>query len=115
MDLDLKDIGARIKHYRAKSNLSQEQLAEKTNTSRVFISLLEKGSRLPSLETIVAIANAMAISADDLLSGNLMVDDSKLDSDEVGVLSDCSIEERRIILAAMNSLKAILHGYRITK
>ena len=53
MNLDLKDIGARIKFYRTKSNLSQEVLAEKTNTSRVFISLLEKGTRLPSLETIV--------------------------------------------------------------
>jgi len=115
MDLDLKDIGARIKYYRVKCSLSQEELAEKTNTSRVFISLLEKGTRLPSLETIVGIANAMSVSADDLLSGNLMVDDSKLDSDEVGVFHDCSIEERRIILGAMNSLKAILHEYKITE
>jgi len=115
MNIDLKSIGARIQNSRGASGLSQEQLAAKAGLSRVYIGYIERGERVPSLEAIIDIANALSISVDDLLSGNLLVENSKTDSDEVSVLHDCSYEERRIILETMKHLKAILRGYKITK
>ncbi len=115
MNVDLRSIGARIQFTRVANGLSQEQLAAKAGLSRVYIGYIERGERLPSLDAIIGIANALSISVDDLLSGNLMVDGSKLDPDEVAVLHDCSFEERRIILETMKYLKSILRGYTITK
>ena len=40
---NLTELGQKIKAIRHKLNLSQEQLAEKCNFDRTYISLLERG------------------------------------------------------------------------
>ena len=71
--IDYSDVGARIRFFRAQSGLSQEELAELSKLSRVHISCIERGERIPSLEAIVNIANGLNISSDELLAGNLLV------------------------------------------
>ncbi len=96
-------------------NLSQEQLAEQTNLSNVYISYLERGERRPSLDAVINIANALNVSADDLLSSSLLVSNSPHDPREHEVLYDCSPEEISIILKCAKFLKEQLRAYRITK
>ena len=76
-----------------KSQLSQEQLAELANISSVHIGYIERGERLPSLDTIINIANALTVTADELLSGSLIVSSVSHESDDSAVLFDCSKEE----------------------
>ena len=52
-------FGKRLKKIRIDANLTQEQLAEKIQVSPDFISLIERGERSPSLETIAKIASAL--------------------------------------------------------
>lgn len=115
MSIDCKGIGARIKYHRLKNQLSQEKLAEMTELSHVYISYLERGERMPKLDAIVNIANALNVSSDDLLSGNLLVSNSLHDAREFETLYDCTPEELNIILKCMGFLKDQLRGYKITK
>lgn len=60
-------VGARIKAEREAQNLTQETLAEMAGVSPGHISVIERGVKLPNLETFISIANALCVSADALL------------------------------------------------
>ena len=64
-------FGKRVRDQRRISHITQEQLAEKAGVSLSFIGHIERGSRKASLETLVAIANALKISTDILLQDSL--------------------------------------------
>lgn len=55
-----------LKKARIKAHLSQEEVAEKINTSRSNISKYETGYLEPSIETIKKLCILYKISADDL-------------------------------------------------
>ncbi len=48
-----------------------EQLAEKLDVSTTFIGQIERAKGIPSLETLVKIANVLEISTDSLLFADL--------------------------------------------
>lgn len=48
--------------------MTQEQLAEKSELSLNFIGNLERGEKLPSLDTIVKVAGAMGMTGAQLLA-----------------------------------------------
>ena len=66
-----ENIGRRIKEARAKRGLTQEQLAERTDITIVYLSELERGVKLPSLTVFVNIAEALHVSTDSLLRDDL--------------------------------------------
>ena len=74
-----------------------------------MISNIENARKKASLEIIVRIANALDISVDRLLSGNLSVCRHRLDDELSGIVSGCSNYERHILLdiaaAARHSLE----------
>jgi len=113
--LDSVSIGARVKHHRTRNGISQEELAERIQISRVTISNIERGESTPSLETIVNIANALYTSADELLAGNLLVVSTGRIEEELDILYDCSQEESKLLLQNMRALKEIIRGYKISK
>ena len=63
-----KNIGKKIKLARAKSNFTQEKLAEKTSLSSRYISQLERGLAFGSASTIINICKALNINSDFLFS-----------------------------------------------
>lgn len=63
-----KRLGARVRERRAALGLSQAMLAEHIETSVVYVSLLERGQRLPSVPTLLALARALSTSTDALVS-----------------------------------------------
>ena len=65
--MEQQTIGKRIQQARERAGLSQDQLAEQLGLSCVFISMIERGVRAPRLEIFVRIANALGVSADELL------------------------------------------------
>lgn len=60
-------LAKRIKRTRRKANLTQEELADKTNMSVTFIGLLETAKRKPSLKTLDKIASALGVKTKDLI------------------------------------------------
>ena len=65
--MDLQAIGARIKATREAKGMTQEDFAAALDLSRNHISVIERGVKAPKLETFVAIANVLGVSADALL------------------------------------------------
>ena len=48
--------------------LRQEDLAEKAGLTANYIGMVERGEKIPSLETFIKILNALGVSADMVLS-----------------------------------------------
>ena len=69
--MDYSSLGARIRRERILRGWTQEQLAEKANISLSFLGHIERGTRKASLETLVALANILDASVDELLTGSL--------------------------------------------
>lgn len=65
--MDKKSIGRHIQIQREHAKLTQNQLAELTDLSQSYISAVERGQKIPSLEKFIDIANALNTTADILL------------------------------------------------
>ena len=61
-------IKNRIKEYRAKSNMKQEELAEKVGVRRETIGNLEKGRYNPSLVLAWNIAKVFGVTIEDIFT-----------------------------------------------
>lgn len=66
MDL-LQRFAANVRRLRAKRNLSQKALAERSGVSVSYVSMLERGQRSPPLETIEKLARALGVPPSTLL------------------------------------------------
>lgn len=62
-------FGANLNAARRASGLSQERLAAKAGLHRTAIGLLERGGRVPRVDTVVKLARAMEIGPAELLIG----------------------------------------------
>ena len=60
-------FGVVIKQLRLQQGLTQEQLASRSDLERTFVSMLERGIKQPSLNTISNIAHAFGIKNYELL------------------------------------------------
>ena len=65
--MDARAVGQRIKAAREKKNMTQEDLAACIVISPTHVSVIERGTKIPRMDTFVAIANVLGVSADDLL------------------------------------------------
>lgn len=60
---------ARLKVYRTRVKLSQEELASRAGLSRQYVQELEAGtSRSPSLQVLCALAHVLEVEVGDLVS-----------------------------------------------
>ncbi len=62
-------FAANAKLLRQQAGLSQEELAFGAGVHRTQVTLIEKGDRLPRLETLVKLAGGLGVTANDLLDG----------------------------------------------
>ena len=65
--MQLESIGKNLRKYRKAQGLSQEQLGEMTGLSGNYIGMLERGNKIPALDTFIVLANALGVSSDMLL------------------------------------------------
>jgi len=56
--MKLDTIGKNIRKFRLARKLRQEDLAEKTDLTTNYIGMVERGEKIPSLETFIKIVNA---------------------------------------------------------
>lgn len=63
----METIGKNVKKYREKAHLTQAELAEFVGVENAFISRVERGQKLMKLKTLLALADALHVSADLLL------------------------------------------------
>src|SRR6185369_3806385 len=65
--------GRLLKHYRRSARLTQETLAERVGYSPNYISMLERGVRMPAPATVDALAKALDLNSADRTSLDVAV------------------------------------------
>lgn len=86
-ELCLKEIGQRIIERRKKLGLTQEALAEKGEVTTQFVSYAETGKRAMRPENLLKISAALGVSADYLLTGEVIDKDQLLLSEKLSKLA----------------------------
>lgn len=96
--IDAVKLGNRIKNARTENGYTQAVLAAKTNLSTKYVSNIECGAKIPKLETLVVLANALSVDANTLLADALDVA-AAIESNKVSKKMDkLPIPEQRRIL-----------------
>jgi transcriptional regulator with XRE-family HTH domain len=101
--MNQKAIGRRIKAAREKKQLTQEQLAELVDLSTMHVSVIERGVKLPKLETLINIANVLDVSADVLLQDVINNRAEIFSSEASTLINKLPQEDQRRVLAALRS------------
>lgn len=66
--MNTASIGKRIRKFREHKGWRQEDFAEKIGLSVTYTGMIERGEKIPKLETFITIANVLEVSADQLLA-----------------------------------------------
>lgn len=105
MAVDYEMIGRRIRELRKMKGMTQIALADEVNLSPTYLSYLENGNKKPSINTVVTIANALGVTSDEILCGNLEYNPTEYHADIDKLFSDCSKYEKIVILDTAKTMK----------
>jgi transcriptional regulator with XRE-family HTH domain len=109
---DRQSVGRRIRKERERLGLTQERVAERTEFTGQYWSLIERGSYQGSVGTYLQIASALGVTLDDLF-----YDDAettrvlKAYSKDI-LLIGCTSSEKIIISETLLAMRAILEKNR---
>ncbi len=93
-DKRLLEIGKRITDRRKSLGWTQEELADRGDLTPQFVSYAESGKRAMRPENLLKLSSTLGVSADFLLSGDIIDKDMLLMSDKLRRLTP---EQRNII------------------
>ena len=68
----MRTIGANIRFYRKKRGYTQEKLAEQADINEKLIGFYETGKRIPPVINLIAIAEALEVTVDELCGVNIL-------------------------------------------
>lgn len=111
-DIDYSQLGKRIKRYRQKAHLTQEQLADKMDVATSTIAHAESGTSKPSLPLLLKAANVLNVTLDQLVCDSLPIIDSYIEKDIGDLLTDCSTDEKQILRDIIAAAKETLRKHR---
>lgn len=69
MGCSIKDVGKLIRSHREAAGLTQERLASKVGITEGYLSSVERGRKVPSLEKLFDLAEALEVRPADLMPG----------------------------------------------
>jgi transcriptional regulator with XRE-family HTH domain len=75
-EIDYVALGMRIRKARKDSHVTQEQLGEICELSTAHVGHIERGTRIPSLDTLFRIAQALNVSMDYLIFDSIAPEES---------------------------------------
>lgn len=102
MQNSLKYLGCNIKKYRKARNLTQAELAEKSDIDFKYLSRLETGLALPSLKTLESIAQVLKISIEQLFETVERVDINDLKHEIYEKIEIYSLEQLSLLRDLLN-------------
>lgn len=96
--MDYTSLGAAIRKKRIERGWKIAILADKAGVSEDFIGKIERATDIPSLQTIVAIANALEVGVDSLLRDDLTVIDTSLCEELNCLLENMNPKRKKLFL-----------------
>ena len=113
MELNFKAIGKRIKIARINQNMTQETVADKIGVTPQHVSNIETGNSSVSLTTLVAIANLLKVSADELLCDTILISKPVFEKEAKELFSDCNDYEIRVLVDVLKATKASMRTVKL--
>ena len=103
MKIDYNAIGAKIKIIRNAKGLTQEELAEKSHLSTVYIGYIENGKRQVSLSALMSIAKTLEVGTDCLLGyqDSYCLNDTRLTGCS-DIQTEMILEISKVVIAIMS-------------
>ena len=101
--INYTSLGDKIRKARREKHITQERLGEICSLSTSHIGHIERGTRIPSLETVFRIACELDVSIDYLLLDSFDRDDSVILALSAGLKSK-SEEKRRAFFKTVKAL-----------
>ena len=92
--MDKGAIGSRLKEARNMAHLTQEQLSEKVGIGTTYLSDIERGAKFPSLRLFISLVNALDISSDYILCGEIEAGKNYLSNDIAKKLEGLTPKQR---------------------
>ena len=74
IETELGQVAPRLRHARQTKDLTLEELAQATGISKSTLSRLESGQRKPSLELLLPVVTALAVSLDEIVTAPKIAD-----------------------------------------
>jgi len=102
--MNTSSIGKRIRKYREAKGWRQEDFAEKVGLSVTYTGMIERGEKVPKLETFITIANVLGVSADLLLADVLTTGYHIKSSEMTEEISSLTPSERDRIYNVVNTM-----------
>lgn len=103
-EFKLAEIGNRIAERRKQLGLTQEALAEKGEMTPQFVSYAEAGKRAMRPENLLKISSALEVSADYLLTGEIVDKDLLVLADKLRSLTPSQLRIVESIIDECNKL-----------
>ena len=103
-------IGQRIKARRLALKLTQETLSEAAEISIQHMSKIENGHTKLSLPCLIAIANVLNTTVDNLLMDSIDVSKPDVIREAESIFADCTPSEVFVIAQTVNTLKQSLRA-----
>ena len=101
-------VGQRIKEIRIQRGMSQADLAEKSHLSLPMISRIENAHTNMWLISFAQIAEALQVSADDILRLNVPAAAANYPAEFADILAGCTADEIESILKISKEVKATI-------
>ncbi len=102
--MNTSSIGKRIRKYREEKGWRQEDFAEKVGLSVTYTGMIERGEKVPKLETFITIANVLEVSADLLLADVLLTGYNVKSSEMTEEIAALTSSERDRIYSVVNTM-----------
>lgn len=109
--LDYNILGAAIRKKRQDLGWKIADLADKVGVSDDFIGKVERATDIPSLQTIVAIANALDVGVDYLLGVNVNVIDSSLCEEINQLINSMEPKQKKLFLLFLKYSKGFFDNF----
>lgn len=103
-EIDYEALGKKIKALRLKRGLTQDALAEKVHCYTSHVSNIENSHTKVSLNTLLAIANALDTSIDHLISEQYDDPSLALDNEILRAVQSCDEARKEQILKIIEIL-----------
>lgn len=113
MGLDFKAIGKRIKIARIRAGITQECVADKIGITPQHVSNIETGNSSVSLATLVAIANLLYVSVDELLCDTVLKSKYVFTKEADEIFSDCNEYEVRVLVDVLKAAKESMRNIKM--
>lgn len=110
--VDYNGIGARIRAIRKERGMTQEKLAEAAGIGSTHVSHVENGTTKLSVQTLIAIINALGCSADELLCIEVTEARPALHNWLIELVEDCDDVEIKLITDTITAMKKSMRQLR---